>query len=333
MLKFGSTGPEVIKLQKALLKEGYDLAVDGHFGHLTDAALRAFQDKTGISSDGIAGPTTLSYLYDDRLLDSLKNIDIKLVPAQAYNNMSTTRNALLANLHNKYGGLIQEAANLLQVPKEALYAVLAIETNGVCLEDNKPIIRLENHVLRRQLDPTAKIIFDKLFQFDANKPWLGHKFRLNINSSAWHNSHIWPATNSLQENQAREWQAIDVALKHFTEEQVFRSCSIGIGQIMGFNHSLVGAKSAIEMYDEAADERLQLIHFFKFIYQNGTGSYRHLASHAFTEFAKEYNGTGKATEYGGKISNFYQFTVQELKNVHTVSKVDLPNIYHQSWLA
>lgn len=66
ILKTGSSGEEVKKLQQALQEKGYDLGsfgVDGIFGAKTDAAVRAYQKDNGLSVDGIAGEKTLGSLY------------------------------------------------------------------------------------------------------------------------------------------------------------------------------------------------------------------------------------------------------------------------------
>ena len=55
----GSTGAGVSDLQSKLNSVGYSLAVDGNYGAATQAAVRDFQSKQGISVDGIAGPQTL----------------------------------------------------------------------------------------------------------------------------------------------------------------------------------------------------------------------------------------------------------------------------------
>ena len=59
----GSSGAEVRAIQKKLKSLGYfDSAVDGVYGIKTKKAVSAFQKACGIKADGIAGPTTLSYL-------------------------------------------------------------------------------------------------------------------------------------------------------------------------------------------------------------------------------------------------------------------------------
>ena len=59
--KRGSTGTEVRNIQSRLKSWGYmDGAVDGIYGSKTEAAVKKFQTKHGLTADGIAGPKTLA---------------------------------------------------------------------------------------------------------------------------------------------------------------------------------------------------------------------------------------------------------------------------------
>ena len=59
--KYGSSGNEVIQIQKKLKNWGYYTGtVDGIYGSKTVAAVKKFQSKNGLTVDGIAGPKTLS---------------------------------------------------------------------------------------------------------------------------------------------------------------------------------------------------------------------------------------------------------------------------------
>ena len=62
-LKPGDQGVQVKRLQRALLQLGYAVgAVDGDYGTSTEAALTSFQKATGLTVDGVLGPTTLQAL-------------------------------------------------------------------------------------------------------------------------------------------------------------------------------------------------------------------------------------------------------------------------------
>ncbi len=57
-LKSGSKGDEVKSLQNGLIKLGYDVDADGHFGPKTEAAVTMLQGMFGYTTDGIAGEGT-----------------------------------------------------------------------------------------------------------------------------------------------------------------------------------------------------------------------------------------------------------------------------------
>ncbi|WP_026732059.1 peptidoglycan-binding domain-containing protein [Fischerella sp. PCC 9605] len=58
ILRFGYTGNAVRVLQRLLLSNGYAIQVDGAFGALTEAAVKAFQNRRNLASDGIVGQKT-----------------------------------------------------------------------------------------------------------------------------------------------------------------------------------------------------------------------------------------------------------------------------------
>lgn len=57
-------GEDVLKLQQALaLSNFYKGNFDGYYGEETANAVKAFQKKRGMNADGIAGPSTIKYLF------------------------------------------------------------------------------------------------------------------------------------------------------------------------------------------------------------------------------------------------------------------------------
>jgi hypothetical protein len=62
LLKKGSQGEAVKKLQQTLNGKGYKLTEDGDFGSKTEAAVKAFQKANGLEVDGEVGPMTWGVL-------------------------------------------------------------------------------------------------------------------------------------------------------------------------------------------------------------------------------------------------------------------------------
>lgn len=66
ILKWGSAGDEVAKLQETLRHLGYYAgAIDGRFGPLTRSAVMAFQQAAQLVVDGIVGPATWAALAEE----------------------------------------------------------------------------------------------------------------------------------------------------------------------------------------------------------------------------------------------------------------------------
>ncbi|BBD60937.1 peptidoglycan-binding domain 1 [Nostoc sp. HK-01] len=61
-LRFGNSGLAVRVLQKLLIANGYAMRVDGVYGAVTESAVKAFQSRRNLITDGIVGPRTWLYL-------------------------------------------------------------------------------------------------------------------------------------------------------------------------------------------------------------------------------------------------------------------------------
>jgi peptidoglycan hydrolase-like protein with peptidoglycan-binding domain len=61
-VKYGSTGEDVKKLQTLLNAQGYKLTVDGIFGAATTTAVKDYQTRKGLMSDGVVGEKTWAAL-------------------------------------------------------------------------------------------------------------------------------------------------------------------------------------------------------------------------------------------------------------------------------
>jgi len=72
MISRGATGKAVRRLQRALRRTpNLGLGVDGVFGPVTEAAVKAFQQGAGLAVDGIVGPNTWGALPDGGAMPTL----------------------------------------------------------------------------------------------------------------------------------------------------------------------------------------------------------------------------------------------------------------------
>jgi peptidoglycan hydrolase-like protein with peptidoglycan-binding domain len=121
-LRHGDRSQAVRILQKDLINHGAKLIIDGDYGDVTEAAVRAYQLKVGLVADGIAGSKTQAMLAGNDCQQLLKNVDLV------------------------------NAAQRLDVPLASVYAVNEVESKGKGFLDNgKPVILFERHIMYRQL--------------------------------------------------------------------------------------------------------------------------------------------------------------------------------------
>lgn len=99
-IRKGARGPTVIEAQGLLLRAGYSLpkhGADGSYGAETEAAVRAFQQKSGLTADGIVGPLTWAAL--DRAADSGTAEPGNQVNAGSQANAGNQANACTVTIH------------------------------------------------------------------------------------------------------------------------------------------------------------------------------------------------------------------------------------------
>lgn len=72
-LRLGDKGDAVKQLQQALKSLGYNVSTDGDFGALTQMAVIAFQQRNGLTTDGVAGAGTQTVLFSGSAIEADKN--------------------------------------------------------------------------------------------------------------------------------------------------------------------------------------------------------------------------------------------------------------------
>jgi N-acetylmuramoyl-L-alanine amidase len=103
--KYGSTGSEVTQIQTRLKDWGYySGSVDGIYGSKTRSAVIYFQQKNGLTADGIAGPATLSAMgIASSTSSSSSNLNLlaRLISAEARGEPYTGQVAVGAVVLNR----------------------------------------------------------------------------------------------------------------------------------------------------------------------------------------------------------------------------------------
>lgn len=152
-LRPGSTGKSVLTLQKRLTELGFfNGMVDGKYGGATKQAVLRFQtamQERGVSLgiDGIAGPKTLSALYDDALMQPY--LDLKVgMSGQRVATLQTTLydlNLLQDTPDGHFGPNTEEALKKLQTllkeggaPDVAVTGILDAATRAALKGDLAP---------------------------------------------------------------------------------------------------------------------------------------------------------------------------------------------------
>ncbi|MCB0063976.1 MAG: DUF3380 domain-containing protein, partial [Caldilineaceae bacterium] len=192
----------------------------------------------------------------------------------------------LANIWNRYGGLLTLLANRLQIDATVAVAVLTVESGGAAFgADGRMIIRFENHLF---YDDWGKAHSDQFFQhFDFNRAtkesWLNHRWRPSV-QAPFQQMHE-PGT------QALEWRVLEFAAT-LDDSAAKRSISMGAPQILGRNHARIGYATVQEMFNAfTADERNHILGLFDYI-RTDANLVTALRNRDYVAFARGYNGIG-----------------------------------------
>ena len=110
-------------------------------------------------------------------------------------------------------------------------------------------------------------------------------------------------------NQDLEWEVFSLA-KKLDKKAALKSISMGMPQIMGFNHKKIGYKSVNKMYNDfCRDIRYHILSLFEFLDEKMIQA---LQQKDFELFARYYNGAGQAATYGEWIRENHE----EFKEVY-----------------
>lgn len=201
----------------------------------------------------------------------------------------------------KYGdlttALLNNFARLYNIDPIVVRAVFDIESGGQAYFsiNDKPYIRFENHVFARQLKDDG--LFNTYFQYN-HTPYHqheDHKVRFTDNAE-------WTEFHG---NQLKEWGVYNFA-RTLNADAADNSISVGMGQIMGFNHKKIGYNSAKEMIDafsqpDPIGRIAQVFAFFSYCL-NTENAIDYLRNKDWNNFALAYNG---AASYAKLLKDRY----------------------------
>jgi hypothetical protein len=162
-------------------------------------------------------------------------------------------------------------------------AVLAVESAGKGFgSDGRPIILNEPHVFYRELKGAQR---ELAVEAGLAYPKWGTK--------------PYPASQDAR----YEWLARAMSIN---ETAALRSCSWGLGQLMGFNHKVCGFDTPQDMVEAMCrSEGAQLFAMARFIVSNGLQD--ELRRLDWSGFARGYNGSGYAKNaYHTKLAAAYK---------------------------
>lgn len=266
-IKRRSRGESVQLLQEMLNTLGYNLVVDGSFGKGTDAAVRDFQKKNNLVSDGVVGPKTWTVLF-------------KKVPSDwsdVHGNYLTEKDII-------------DFAQKFDLEVAAVKAVQEVESRGRgFLLNGKPIILFEGHVFWREL---KKIGLDPKELREGNEDILYPRWTKEFYKGG-------------EAEYERLDKAKNIKPGRAVTEAALASASWGMYQIMGNNFKACGFDSVTKFVNAMKkSEKQQLIAFGHFIKSNRL--LRHLKNKDWAKFARGYNGPGyKKNKYDTKLANAY----------------------------
>ena len=223
-------------------------------------------------------------------------LDTPLVPAERLVPPSgaSAEAVIAASIWNRFGGMLADLSTRLGIDPAVAVAVMAAESGGRGFDDGgRMIIRFENHIFWQQWGRDHPDDYHAHFRYNSDEPWKGHRFRSAM-QAPWEYFH---------EDQDWEWSVFEFACG-LDEAAARKSISMGLPQIMGFNHAAIGYETVHDMFEAfGAGERHQVVGLFDFIQGSQTVSRRVIALQQsdFVTFASLYNGAGQAPRYAGII--------------------------------
>lgn len=198
---------------------------------------------------------------------------------------------------------IREIANENGLEYGVIKAIHKVESNGAgFLADGQPKILFERHIFYRELTKLGFVTLAK--QMSAIDPNLCHKsptVKGGYGSENIQHQRLQNAQNLL----LKARPDADENLQTIVRECALKSCSWGLGQIMGFNHKLAGFEH-LQAFVNAMyqDEKAQLQAMINFL--KSAGLEKAMKNKDWHAIARAYNGAAyRKFDYHNKLAKAY----------------------------
>jgi hypothetical protein len=304
-LKFGLSGWEL--LQRAGFTLGYfignrNAAYTGpkidKLPHLTPKQIDVLKQElasiTGLtpgvdfSGSGEAGPEVL--WQRPELVSATLAVPTNLHLKAAASALNAENR--VARVWNRYGWLLLQIADTLEIEPALAVAVLAAEVSeqrGFSGSDGQMTIRFETHIFDQKWGQAHAAQFKAHFAYNAAQPWQKHRWRSQA-GTPWSDIH---------QNQTSEWAAFNQA-SELDEAAARLALRMGFTGLMGFTYNAIGYESVGQMYDAFnSGERYQLLGFFDLIAGRNAFSRELTALRAadLDTYAALHYGSNEAAKY------------------------------------
>jgi hypothetical protein len=188
--------------------------------------------------------------------------------------------------------LLAEAQRLGVDPTFAA-ALLALESGGEGFgPSGRMVIRFENHIFYHYWGQHHQAQYFAHFAFDSGATWRGHRWRPDPNTP-WQECHL---------DQGGEWQVFSFA-RQLDETAAMLAISMGLAQVMGFNHAAVRFSSVQAMFQALAGSIAEQISaFFHFV--ESRQAVEAMRTEDYATFARNYNGGGQVDAYAAKLRDY-----------------------------
>jgi hypothetical protein len=242
--------------------------------------LTDYQDAQWWSFDTLPAHVEL-----DSMVTFVEGADIQVKPIttvlpQIKNGTTTTTGNKAVTLSN---GLIDPAVAM---------AILDVESGGEDSLADGLKIRFEAHIFEKYVDKT---VFDTYFKYNPSNI-LEAYYRASPN-------HAWQMYHTGR--QQDEYVAFHIA-EVLDREAAAKSTSMGMAQVMGFNHARIGYPSAQAMVEAFANNNAtHLIAFFNFILSDPE-LHKAVQNKDWREIARRYNGSGFVDMYSQRLEKAYK---------------------------